>query len=158
MNARKLIGAAALSLLGSMLFTAQAQAENGHAYNGAFCKAYYGSQTSNFRHQTTGIYNAGAGARYVNCPVVVDEIANLTGTTRVWAHWRAANATDTIRCTLSSRTGPGAAVQNRAASRTGSGWFRFANITKDNYWGNYSLHCLLPSRGTLNTVWLGEKS
>ena len=91
MNARKLIGAAALSLLGSMLFTAQAQAENGHAYNGAFCKAYYGSQTSNFRHQTTGIYNAGAGARYVNCPVVVDEIANLTGTTRVWAHWRAAN-------------------------------------------------------------------
>jgi hypothetical protein len=137
---------------------AAAAAENGLAYNGSYCKAYYGTQTGDFNNQYNGIYNLGSAGRYISCPVVVDEVAVVTGTTRVWLYWRANVSTDTISCTLFSMNGDGSVRQSQSANKAGTGWFSIPNLTTDDFWGSYSMYCYLPRFGTLNTVWVGEQS
>jgi hypothetical protein len=100
----------ALTLVMLLTLAGAAAAENGHAYNGSYCKAYVGNQGGQLYHQYNGTYNAGAGL-YIACPVVVDEIAQTTGTTQVWVHWTAYGAGDTIGCYLYSLNGNGTARQ-----------------------------------------------
>lgn len=144
-----LFAAAALAVSG------YATAENGHAYNGSYCDNYYGSQAGSFDHQHNGIRNALNSNAYVSCPVLVDEINVTTGTSRVWAHY---TGTGTVRCTMFSKNGNGSTRQSVVGSRVNTGWFSIASITSDDYWGSYSMYCLLPARGVLNTIWVGEDS
>jgi len=130
-------------------------AENGHAYNGSYCDNYYGSQAGSFNHQHNGIRNNDAAGRYVSCPVIVDEIANTNGTTRVWVHY---SGNGTVRCTMFNKNPNGSTRQSRSGSRVNSGWFSIPTFSSDNYWGSYSMYCYLPSKGMLNTIWVGEKN
>lgn len=132
-------------------------AENGHAYNGSFCKPYYGSQAGDFIYAHNGIYNGGSGGRYVTCPVIVDEIANTNGTTRVWVHWTAAAASDTLRCTLLSKTFNGGTQDSHANTRTNTGWM-YLDVNSDDFWGSYNMYCYLPQRGRIATLWVGEQN
>jgi hypothetical protein len=84
----------------------------------------------------------------------VDEINDTTGTTRVWLHYRGAGK---ITCSLYSKFGNGSNYEVKTGMRVGTGWFRIPNITKDRFWGNYTIFCTIPGQGTLNTIWLGEK-
>lgn len=129
--------------------------ENGHAYNGSYCNNYFGSEATQFNHQWDGIRNISAASRYVSCPVIVDEIANTSGTTQVWVHWTGAG---TLSCYLNSKNGSGTNRQTQSNSRVNTGWLSIPNITSDDYWGSYSMYCYLPASGTLNTVWVGEKT
>lgn len=144
-----------LAALGSFAFYGNAYAENGHAYNGSFCDNYYGSQVGNFNHQHNGIRNNTNSGRYVSCPVIVDEIAKTTGTTRVWLYY---SGSGKISCSMFSKNGNGTTRQSKTGSRTNSGWFSIPAITSDNYWGSYSMYCYLPPKGILKTIWVGEKS
>lgn len=145
-----LAAAALLSLSG----TAHAAGENGHAYNGSYCSSYFGTQATHFNNQYNGIRNNQSSGRYVSCPVIVDEISTTTGTTRQWMHFA---GTGKVTCTIYSMNGPGSIRQSRTTSRVNSGWFSMPALTTDDYWGSYSMWCYLPARGTLNTIWLGEK-
>ena len=147
-NFSALIISAFLSISGN------AFAENGHAYNGSYCDNYFGSQADDFNHQYNGIRNKTSTTRVVSCPVLVDEIANTTGTTKVWVHY---TGTGAVSCYLFSMNPNGSASQTRSGNRTNTGWFSIANITSDNYWGSYSMYCFIPSGGVLNTIWLGAK-
>ncbi|MEM7250220.1 MAG: hypothetical protein AAF493_02280 [Pseudomonadota bacterium] len=131
------------------------QAENGHAYNGNHCSAWLGSQSGDFSKGPNGLRNNTPGARYVSCPVVVDEIANTTGTTRQYVYY---TGNGTIRCTLQSNNHNGTALQAQSASRVGTGWIFIPQITADAYWGSYAMWCLLPGYGTINTIWVGEQN
>lgn len=137
-----------------------AVAENSHSYNGGYCKAFFGSDTGDLSAQGQGMFNPTLSTRLITCPVLVDEISNTTGTTKVWLHWKAGAAfpNDTIRCTLMSRNGNGSPRQAKAGSRTGSGWFSIPNITSDDFWGSYTMTCQLPRMATLNTIWIGEQN
>jgi hypothetical protein len=146
-----------LAALALVTLAGSAAAENGHAYNGSYCNAYFGSQAANFYHQYNGTYNASTAGTYISCPVLVDEIANTTGTTQVWVHWTANAAADTISCYLFSMNGNGTIRQSQGAGKAGSGWFGISNLTTDDYWGSYSMYCYLPRYGNINTIWLGEK-
>jgi len=148
----------ALAIVAFAALTGTASAENGHAYNGSYCKTYYGSQSGDFNHQYNGIVNNGTSGRYISCPVLVDEIDATTGTTRVWLNWQTPVASDTISCSLFSMNGNGTIRQSRSASKTGSGWFAISNLTSDDFWGSYSMYCYLPRSGTLSTIWLGEQN
>jgi hypothetical protein len=153
----KRVLAIALAVLALATLTGSAAAENGHAYNGSYCKPYFGNTAANFYHQYNGTYNATNSGQYVSCPVLVDEIANTTGTTQVWLYWTASASTDAISCSLYSLNGDGTARQAQSASKTGTGWFSIPNLTSDDYWGSYSMYCYLPKFSNLNTIWLGEK-
>ena len=146
--------ALATLIITSFGLTGTASAENGHAYNGSYCNSYYGNQASYFNSQYNGIRNTTNVARYISCPVVVDEIANTSGTTRVYVHY---TGSGTIKCGLYSMYGAGAVKQSKWASRSGTGWVYMPNLTTDDYWGSYSMHCLVPANGTVNTIWLGER-
>lgn len=148
----------ALAVLMLVTLAGVAAAENGHAYNGSYCKPYYGSQAANLYHQYNGTYNASAAGTYISCPVLVDEIVNTTGTTQVWVYWTASAAADTISCSLYSMNGNGTARQGQFGSKAGSGWLAMPNLTTDDYWGSYSMYCYLPRNGNINTIWLGEKN
>lgn len=145
----------ALVALALATLAGSAAAENAHAYNGSYCKAYFGSQAADFYHQYNGTYNASNGARYIACPVLVDEIANTTGS-RVYVYWTANAATDQLYCNLYSLNENGTIRQGQTGIRTGTGWMFIPNLTSDNYWGSYSMYCYLPSHGNLQTIWLGE--
>jgi hypothetical protein len=41
-------------------------------------------------------------------------------------------------------------------SRTNAGWLTIPGITTDDYYGSYSMYCLLPAKGTLNTIFFDE--
>lgn len=141
--------------LGSLALYSHAHAENGHAYNGSYCDNYYGSKVGDFNHQHNGIKNNASSGRYISCPIIVDEIAKTTGTTRVWLYY---TGNGTISCTMFSKNHDGSTRQSRSGSRTNTGWFQIPEITSDNYWGSYSMYCYLPSHGVLNTIWVGEKN
>lgn len=157
MKDRILFGLAAATLvtLSTALPQSALAGENGHAYNGSYCKNYFGSQVGDFNYQTNGIRNLSSSTRYINCPVLVDEIANTSGTTRVWLHY---TGNGTVRCTLQSKNGNGTTKQSRSGSRPGTGWFQIPNITADDFWGSYVMYCSLPAAGILNTIWLGENN
>ena len=59
----------AIATLIGLSLSFDALAENGHAYNGSYCDAYYGSQAGHFNRQHNGIRNLTAGHRLVSCPV-----------------------------------------------------------------------------------------
>lgn len=153
----KRILALTVAALALTTLAGSAAAENGHAYNGSYCKSYYGSQAANLYHQHNGTRNVSTAGTYISCPVLVDEIAQTTGTTQVWVYWTAAAATDTMSCSLFSMNGSGTIRESKFASKTGTGWFAIPNLTTDDYWGSYSMYCYLPKSGNVNTVWLGEK-
>jgi hypothetical protein len=151
--------AIAIAIVACAAVAQTARAENGHNYNGSYCKAYFGgADTDVLDHTIYGIYNSSTRTRYISCPVLVDEVANTTGTTYVWVHFRANVASDTIWCSLRSMNGNGSVRQSMSASRTGTGWFRIANITNDDRWGSYAMYCRLPGRGRLNTIALAERN
>lgn len=129
-------------------------ADNAQTFNGAYCDNYYGSQATAVNHQYNGIYNTTAAGVYVQCPLVVDEVTNVTGTNWVRLHYTGNN---TITCYLYSMNGNGTIRQTQTGSRVGTGWFSIPNINTDDYWGTYSMHCYLPGGGTLNTVHMSEK-
>lgn len=129
-------------------------AENGHAYNGSFCTASLGSQAANFDF-LFGIRNVSGSRRIVSCPVVVDEIANTSGTNRVWVYFSGGG---TVRCSLYSMNGNGTIRQARSGSRTNSGWLSIPNITTDDFWGSYAMYCDIPNNGSIETVWVGENN
>lgn len=140
-------------VLGAVLASSPLHAENGHNYNGSYCGAYYGSDNSKLNRQINGVYNTSSSGVYVSCPVIEDEIDNTSGTQRVWFHTSAANTT----CVLYSMNGNGTARQAQAKAG-GPGWVNIANLTSDDYWGSYAMYCYLPAGGTLNTIFLGERS
>lgn len=144
-----------LAALGVFSLYGNAYAENGHAYNGSYCDAYFGSQAGDFNHRFNGIRNNASSGRYVSCPVIVDEINNTAGTTRVWLHY---TGSGTVSCTLFSMRGNGTSLQSKTKSRVNTGGFQIPDITSDDFWGSYSMYCLLPAKGILNTIWVGEKN
>lgn len=154
MNHKTLACSAALVLGTAGALPEVANAENGHSYNGASCTAYYGSQKTLFDSYTTGIRNATNAARWVNCPVIVDEIARTTGTTRTWIH---VTGKGSFRCYLISRNGNSGPRQSKSGARTNTGWLNIPALTTDDYWGSYSLYCQIPAYGLINTIWIGEK-
>lgn len=155
MNLKVLFSLAAVAIFA---ISGSANAENGHAYNGSYCNPYFGNQSADFNHQWDGLSNTSTGSRWVSCPVVVDEIANLTGTSRIWVRWDDGGAGSTLTCYLYAMNVNADVGQSQSASDVGGGWFSIPNITTDDFWGNYILYCYLPNRGVLNTVWLGENN
>ena len=151
--------AIALATLALATLAGSATAENAHTYSGSYCKAYVGSQEADLIHAFTGTYNAASAARFITCPVLVDEVSNTDGTTQVWVHWTAnVNApNDTITCGLTSLDEKGLFRQGQNATRTGTGRLVLPNVTNDDPSGSYFLLCVLPSAGTINTIYLGEK-
>ncbi len=145
----------AAMMITSFGLSGNAMAENGHSYNGSYCKAYNGNQNSFFTHRSNGIRNNSSSTRSIACPVIVDELAKKTGTTRVWLYY---TGSGTVSCTLYNRNGNSVLRQSRSRSRVNTGWFRIPNLTSDSFWGTYSMVCSIPSGGTLNTIWVGEQN
>jgi len=152
----KIIAITAIAALIGLMMSFSALAENGHSYNGSYCDAYFGNQVGDFNRPARGIRNTRlSGTRLVTCPVIVDEIANRQGTTRVRLHYTGGGR---ISCTMFSKNGNGTTRQVRTGTRVGTGWFNIQPFTSDAYWGSYSLYCRLPAGGILNTIWVGEKT
>lgn len=144
-----------IAMIGLLAFTQHASAaDNAQTFNGSYCKHYFGSQATAFNHQFNGIYNTTAGPLFVQCPLVVDEVTNTTGTNWVRLHYTGNN---TISCYLYSMNGNGTIRQTQVGSRVGTGWFSIPNITTDDFWGTYSMRCYVPGGGTLNTVHISER-
>lgn len=135
-----------------------AKAQNGHRYNGSFCKAYAGYQEANLSHQSRGTYNISANTMGITCPVLVDEVGTTTGTYSTWVHWTARSAADTIFCALYSMNGNGSLRQSQFGSKTGTGWFSIPGLTSDDPSGSYWMLCSLPGYGIINTIALEEKN
>lgn len=138
----------------AILSQAASAADDKVAYNGSYCSEYYGSNSASFNHQYNGIHNNSASTLYVSCPVIVDEVNNVTGTNSVWIYYTGAN---TLSCTLRSMNFNGAIRQSMSANRVGTGWLQIPNITTDDIWGSYSMYCSVPSAGTVNTIVISEK-
>ncbi|MCH9697565.1 MAG: hypothetical protein K0U68_05630 [Gammaproteobacteria bacterium] len=141
-------------MMTGIAFASNALAENGHAYNGSFCKSRWASQSSSINFHASGITNNSNGSRQITCPIIVDNIQNTQGTTQVWLHQTGSGR---ISCTLYSKNGNGTTREFRAGERNGTGWFLIPNITTDDYWGTYSMVCSIPKGSILNTIWVGEK-
>lgn len=155
-----------LALVGFISVSGQAVAEDGHSYNGSFCKPRYGNQSADFRYDYNGIYNASSAYRWVNCPIIEDAInadnnAATQGTTRAYLRFTAATTSSRIRCYLYSNKSGGASwLQWVYSTRLGSGWLDIdpTPISKDHYWGDYGMYCYVPGRSKINMIWFGEKS
>lgn len=140
-------------MLGAVMASTQVQAaDNRQNYNGSYCDAYAGSQSGSLVRQPNGIRNISNGAVRVTCPVIVDEVVNVTGTNHVWFHTSSANTS----CVLYSMNGNGAVLQTRA-NAGGPGWVNIANLTADDIWGSYTMICTLPAGATLNTIAISER-
>jgi hypothetical protein len=158
MKSMQRVLAIVLTALALATLAGSATAENGHVYHGSYCKAFSGSQAADFIHGTTGTFNRASEARFVICPVLVDEVDNTDGTTQVWVHWSAnVNApNDTITCGLNSAREDGGTAQSHTVRKTGTGRFILPNVTSEDTSTSYFILCSLPSQGTINTIWLGE--
>lgn len=143
-----------LTCLGLAFVSANASAENAHTYNGSFCKSYIDSQSGDLQAGTY-MQNNSSSTRYVVCPVVVDEISNTGGTSRVYAH---VTGSGSFYCYLYSMNAGGSVRQFKSANRSNTGWIYLPDITTDDYYGSYSMICTLPGRGRLDTVWVAEKN
>lgn len=139
-------------------FAGNASAIDAKSHNGSFCHAYYGNQSSDFRHQSDGIKNKSNGSRWVGCPVIQDRLSAKGGADPIWIHWKNSVAGQNIRCTFFSKKGNGSTLQSRTENDLNGGWFRFSpTITLDDKYGTYYMYCLLPKGSTLNTIWVDEK-
>ncbi len=125
MKRMKRIGLTLLSVLGLMMCPS-AFAENAHAYSGSYCRASSGQQSGDFSY-SGGTYNRASQVRLVTCPILVDEIAKTSGTTRVWVHF---SGSGNFSCWLYSRNANGTTRQLRIGHRTGTGWLSIPNITR----------------------------
>lgn len=132
-------------------------ADNGHLYNGSYCKTYYASTTADLDHLYNGIYNHSNSPRWINCPVLVDEGAHTTGTTLIKVNWKAHDKDDTLVCTFYSLHGDGSILQTKTKAITGSGDLEIPDITKDDSRGSYDVVCSLPPFGRLNRILVVEK-
>lgn len=147
--------ATATAALISLTSSFNALAGNGHAYNGSYCNPYYGTQSDSFEHRQNGIKNTSSSTKYISCPVIVDEIANTTGTHQTTLHY---TGPGTVSCIMFNQHGIGSTRQTQSGTRAGTGWFTIPGFTSDVWGGTYSMYCSLPSGGTLNTIWVNEKN
>jgi hypothetical protein len=67
---------------------------------GAYCTPYYGTQSGDFTMRTAYIQNNNAAARYVTCPLSLNNFADFTGID-IYMRVRSA-ASQTLSCTLYS--------------------------------------------------------
>jgi hypothetical protein len=151
----KSIALISLVALCSLVLQSNAYAENKKTYGGSYCGAYYVSQESDLVHQVSGITNYANAARYISCPVIEDSIFHTNGTVETGFYYTGAG---TFTCVLYSMNGDGSIRQTKMGSRANTGWLTLPGITTDDpNGGNYSMYCLLPSQGTLNTIFFGEQ-
>ncbi|MGR6035132.1 MAG: hypothetical protein ACU4EQ_10170 [Candidatus Nitrosoglobus sp.] len=143
-----------LVALCSLALQSNAYAENKKTYNGSYCGAYYVSQESDLVHQVSGITNYANAARFISCPVMEDSVLNTDGTLNTGLYY---TGVGTFICALNSMNHDGSVRQTQVGSRSNTGWITIPRVTTDDpVRGTYSIYCLLPSNGTLNTIWFGE--
>lgn len=144
-----------LVLLLSIFSTAAFAADDRKNYNGNNCDNYFGSQVKDFNHQTNGIKNTNNVAnRYISCPIIADKVAKQLGTSTTRVHYTGNNR---VTCTLQSRQARGGPIQSRSATRFGTGWLSIQPITVEQRFGTFSMYCLLPPQGVINTISVVEK-
>ncbi|MGR6035196.1 MAG: hypothetical protein ACU4EQ_10550 [Candidatus Nitrosoglobus sp.] len=143
-----------LVALGTLVLQANVSADNSVTYNGSYCHPYFGNQGNNFIRAYNGIVNNTDFALYISCPVVEISVDVTTGTfspTKLYY-----TGTGTVTCTLNSMNSDGSIRQSQTGNLSQTGWLSIPNITTDDFYGSYSMYCLLPPRGTLNTILLDE--
>ena len=127
-------------------------ADNRQNFNGGGCDNYYAVDVSDFNHQTNGIANVSATSAYVHCDLTIDEALNTGGTSLIWVRWSGAG---TMSCTAMSRDVNNNLISTVSNSGT-AGWILMPNLSDNDVWGNYSMYCLVPSGGRLETISVSE--
>ena len=124
---------------------------------GLACQPYYGSQSGDFNHYVSGIYNASNGYRRVSCPIVRDNTVNTTGTWGVDnVYVYATKPAGSLYCYLYSYTAHGGFVAADSA-----GTFAVGNVTlrldvnSSANMGFYAVYCNMPPNSTIRSLkWL----
>ena len=124
---------------------------------GLACQPYYGSQSGDFNHYVSGIYNASNGYRRVSCPIVRDNTSNTTGTfgvdnVYVYATKPAGNLT----CYLYSYTNHAGFVASDADSTAAVGNVTLQlDVNSSANTGFYAVYCYMPPNSTIRSLkWL----
>jgi hypothetical protein len=139
--------------LGSLALQSSVYADNSTTYNGSYCSSYFGSQYSDFGRGFNGIANYANAPRYISCPMIEQEVNVTKGILPTLLYY---TGDGTVTCALYSNNADGSTRQTQMSSRTGTGWLTIPGITTDDYYGSYSMYCLLPAKGTLNTIFFDE--
>jgi hypothetical protein len=142
-----------LVALGSLALQGNVYADDSTTYNGSYCSPYFGSQASDFGRGFNGIANYASSARYISCPMIEQSVNVTKGTLSTFLYF---TGTGSVTCALYSNNADGSTRQTQMASRTGTGWLTIPGLTTDDYYGSYSMYCLLPPNSTLNTIFFDE--
>jgi hypothetical protein len=162
--ARVLSTALALVVFSVIAVTTAAGGENGHTYNGSFCKPMgrvREGPVQEIIYNRDGIENTNSPEIppvNIICPILVDEVEPTSGTTRVSVNWSTPNDNSELKCRLFSMTEEGKERQENIKEKTGSGRLTFDNINADDVEGSYVITCELPSLSKLHTIWVGEQT
>lgn len=155
--------------------TSTLAAEQVHTYNGSVCNPYYGNQTSQFYHSTSGITNNSTTSNlWITCPAMVTD-GFINKGARVWAYWtnQYNRNNDRIDCHFYSLRSGGQAVTSRSSCAIGTGWLLPGStnapckngtpgVTPSFVIGagqddaSYAMICGLPPGGTLNAIQVNE--
>jgi len=142
---------------GLLFVGTSAQAADDQSHSGAQCQPYsVASPGSIFHHFTGGLFNNGAGAVNVNCPIQRDDPNSTAG---VWAAVYVNNPSGkTTSCTFYSNDITNSVLDSETQSTSATGFqpLYFTNVTVSSGWSHYFIFCTVPGGGSIQAYYVYE--
>jgi hypothetical protein len=146
-----------LILSNLFLLSSSAQAIDYKNYNGSSCKSILSLQAERLQHGYDGTYNNSNIDTYINCPIIVDQSIFTGGTSISYIYYKGNSNNGQFKCFLKSKDLKGLTIQVKKASRSGTGWLKIPKLTTESANGSLALYCLLPKKGLISTIRIGEE-
>ena len=140
-----------MGTVGMLWLSGFAIAQDRKIYSGNLCQPEFHSRdATKLEAMTNGVRNASATAEiHVTCPIVRDNILNLTGTRGALVRVQSPGGQN-LTCTLESREATGGLIVSQSASTISNLPFTLSvDVNASAVLGSYVLHCVLPPQGQI---------
>ena len=138
-----------VTLVVAVAFTAgliQNAAADFDYYHGSICHPHYGTQSSDFRHLSSGIKNYSIYTRWVSCPIDREVKWESRSNSHMYISARVYNHGGTLYCEgYSVNTSTGAITDSQSSNTSTTGNTTLSMRLDLPTWGQqYYVRCLLP--------------